>query len=607
MGFLYIFCSPIKAEAQTHVHTDACYTGEIHVCQGNEIDGGACYEPESYHVHKVDPSKYVGLNYEVNALYSEPYGCFQDRQFRYCTSMGCKYDSCDSPMYMKSASCASTDDYWYWSIYNVSCGYCKQKVPCYYWHMIKTCSNPKCGQEDEFVSNTLYCSQACCFNANKAINTDICDYYTKYCPGHVVYGISCGKTIKTVEKYVKSCPYEGKHMRKDRYGVEEPICDEIMTKIVPVEKEAVVMQHTYFNKQVQGYYLNGDYEPSVSVKSNLDESLTGVEQTVTLTATGEYMDADKTKHPTTTMKVTVVSTSELGFSLEPVNPNQTLIQNSTDTPDVKAYLVYYDGTKKVVTCEATKCDTTIAGSQVISLSYTGEDYIYDKQYREIRKGTLLATVRVNVISKEEKEKEELKKEEEKKKAEQEKKLQTMKENTPAINLVSSSNCIVLNWAKRNNIKSYEIYRSVNSNGGFQKVATVTSPGYTDSKITSNVLYYYKVKSVNQENLVSNDSNIVKALLPQKSKLSKKKITKSSIQLKWKQNKLATGYQIYRSTKKNGGYKCIKTIEKNTITSYTDKKKKSNTYYYYKIKTFYNNQKIKIESLDSAILKCKTKK
>ena len=63
-------------------------------------------------------------------------------------------------------------------------------------------------------------------------------------------------------------------------------------------------------------------------------------------------------------------------------------------------------------------------------------------------------------------------------------------------------------------------------------------------------------------------------------------THNSIKLNWSKVSNSSGYQIYRSTSKNGSYKEIKTINKNSTLSYTDTNKlSSNKKYYYKIRAF----------------------
>lgn len=55
-------------------------------------------------------------------------------------------------------------------------------------------------------------------------------------------------------------------------------------------------------------------------------------------------------------------------------------------------------------------------------------------------------------------------------------------------------------------------------------------------------------------------------------------------VRWKKLSDVSGYQIYRSTKKNSGYRLIKTAGKNTNT-YTDKQLTKNKYYYYRIRAY----------------------
>lgn len=64
----------------------------------------------------------------------------------------------------------------------------------------------------------------------------------------------------------------------------------------------------------------------------------------------------------------------------------------------------------------------------------------------------------------------------------------------------------------------------------------------------------------------------------------KAASKRTVQIKWKKLSDVTGYQIYRSTKKNSGYRLIKIAGKNTST-FTDKKLEKNRQYYYKIRAY----------------------
>ena len=71
---------------------------------------------------------------------------------------------------------------------------------------------------------------------------------------------------------------------------------------------------------------------------------------------------------------------------------------------------------------------------------------------------------------------------------------------------------------------------------------------------------------------------------------KAKATKGKITVSWKKVTGATGYQVYRSTKKGTGYKLVGTITKGSTVKYVDKSsKKAGTKYYYKVRAVGNNE------------------
>lgn len=82
----------------------------------------------------------------------------------------------------------------------------------------------------------------------------------------------------------------------------------------------------------------------------------------------------------------------------------------------------------------------------------------------------------------------------------------------------------------------------------------------------------------------------------------KSATTNSLELTWKKDN-GVSYEIYRSTKKNNGYKKIATVSTN---SYTDKKLKAGTTYYYKVCAVKTVSGKTYNSSDSSILKAVTK-
>lgn len=68
-------------------------------------------------------------------------------------------------------------------------------------------------------------------------------------------------------------------------------------------------------------------------------------------------------------------------------------------------------------------------------------------------------------------------------------------------------------------------------------------------------------------------------------LKTKKRGLNYITLSWSKDTSVSGYQIYRSTSPNGTYKKVKTISKNTTTSYKNTKLNAGQGYYYKIRSY----------------------
>ncbi len=61
--------------------------------------------------------------------------------------------------------------------------------------------------------------------------------------------------------------------------------------------------------------------------------------------------------------------------------------------------------------------------------------------------------------------------------------------------------------------------------------------------------------------------------------------KKKVTLKWKKNKAAQGYQIYRSTERGKGFKCVKVIKNRNTTKWKDMKVKKGRIYYYKLRAY----------------------
>lgn len=127
--------------------------------------------------------------------------------------------------------------------------------------------------------------------------------------------------------------------------------------------------------------------------------------------------------------------------------------------------------------------------------------------------------------------------------------------------------------------SYQIYRK---KGSATKLMGETKTGifYDDTPVSGKVSYLARAAS---GKTVSGFGASRSITLPKTTaKIAVKALKgKKRVSLKWKRVKGATGYVIYRSTKKNSGYKRIAMIKKGTKPAYTDRKglKKGKKYYY----------------------------
>ena len=104
---------------------------------------------------------------------------------------------------------------------------------------------------------------------------------------------------------------------------------------------------------------------------------------------------------------------------------------------------------------------------------------------------------------------------------------------------------------------------------------------------------------------SKTTKVKKPAVPKKFKV--KNVKKKSAKLTWKKVKGASGYIIYRSTKKNKGFKKIKTIKKGKTVKFVNKKLKKGKTYYYKIKAFKKVNGKKVKGKFTKVKKVKIKK
>lgn len=157
-------------------------------------------------------------------------------------------------------------------------------------------------------------------------------------------------------------------------------------------------------------------------------------------------------------------------------------------------------------------------------------------------------------------------------------------------VAAGSDSLELTWMKVSGVSGYEIYRSVKSDGDFKKIATIDSANtinYKDTGLTPGTVYYYKMRTFTKSggkttygsysNVESGGTIAKTAISSLKSKNSK------SMEVTWSVVGSATGYELSRSTSKNGSYTQIAMISSQSQSSYVDSSVKAGKLYYYKIR------------------------
>lgn len=116
--------------------------------------------------------------------------------------------------------------------------------------------------------------------------------------------------------------------------------------------------------------------------------------------------------------------------------------------------------------------------------------------------------------------------------------------------------------------------------------------YTESKAVklSKGTYYLKVQAFAKNAVEKEYTLCVNKIENRKTSVTSVKSTAyNKLKVSWKVVPAATSYQIYRSTKKDGDYQHIKTIDSVGTSSWTDSSVKTGKTYYYKIKTVVKTQ------------------
>ena len=171
-------------------------------------------------------------------------------------------------------------------------------------------------------------------------------------------------------------------------------------------------------------------------------------------------------------------------------------------------------------------------------------------------------------------------------------------NTPAVKDYTSLNAtsagvssIKLSWKKVSKASGYVVYRANSANGKYKAIKTIKkgkTTSFTDKKRTTGKTYYYKLrpyKTVKNKKQYMDYSSVVSTkAVPGRVKFTKLTAGNQKATLKWKKVSGASGYLLYRSDRRDGGFTCINSVSSRK-TNYTNTKLKKGQTYYYRIRAY----------------------
>lgn len=166
--------------------------------------------------------------------------------------------------------------------------------------------------------------------------------------------------------------------------------------------------------------------------------------------------------------------------------------------------------------------------------------------------------------------------------------------------------IKVTWSKVSSVNGYEVYQNN------KKIADIKTNSYTKTKLTTGTKYTYKVRAYKlngTQKVYSGYSKNVTAT-PTLSTVSSVKAVnnaKQTVKISFKKVNGASGYIIYRATKKSGKYSAASTIKKGSTVTYTNKKLKKKSTYYYKVRAYKKVGKKTVYGGYSKVVSVKIKK
>lgn len=156
-------------------------------------------------------------------------------------------------------------------------------------------------------------------------------------------------------------------------------------------------------------------------------------------------------------------------------------------------------------------------------------------------------------------------------------------------IAQSDTVLEIKWEKVSDAYGYKVKRSTSKNGTYKTIKTIKKPtttSYKDKKVTVGTTYYYKIETLTKSGDKigsSGESAAVKGKTVARPNISYvSSVSNKQLQIGWNEVSGAWGYNVKRSTSKNGTYKTIATVQGASTTTYKDKSLTTGKKYYYKV-------------------------
>lgn len=157
---------------------------------------------------------------------------------------------------------------------------------------------------------------------------------------------------------------------------------------------------------------------------------------------------------------------------------------------------------------------------------------------------------------------------------------------------SGSSALKIGWKEIDGAWGYRIRRSTSESGSYETIDVVTGAGktsYTDKKLKAGKTYYYKIEVINKVHGTkgySGNSKAVSGTVLKATTITKaQENSGTAMTITWKKIAGADGYQIYRSTSKNGTYDKVGVVKGMSTAKYKDETLAAGKTYYYKVRAY----------------------